>query len=110
PHDPQPAKVPLLGPPVAIGELKAAHQGLARRLVELAPSAAVSLHRDHDLPAALPSRDDGFRAWHVSLPLQERNPKIRINRRMGVVSACAASRPDPPEPEHAGDASACGPS
>src|SRR5882672_10360076 len=40
PHDPQPAKVPLLGPPVAVGELQAAHERLARGLVELAPSAA----------------------------------------------------------------------
>ena len=64
PDDPELAELTLLGAAIAISELQAPHEGLAGRLVELAATPAVPLHRDHYLAAALAPRYDCFGAWH----------------------------------------------
>src|SRR5207247_4803557 len=57
--DPESAEIALLRSAVAMGELKAPHERLARALVQLAPSSPVSLHRGLHLAAALPFTDVG---------------------------------------------------
>src|SRR5678815_3841923 len=72
-RDPERAELALLGPPVLVGELHRAQQGFLGGLEQLAPALEIALHRLHHLLAAAASRDDGFSAWHGSLPFRSKS-------------------------------------
>src|SRR5439155_8018507 len=106
-NEPESPEITLFRPAIPIRELETPHQGFARGLIELAPSAAIPLHGGHDLSAALPARDDGLSSWHRSLP-HVAAAETRINRRMEVVSASADVRSARRGPARASGVSASG--
>ena len=80
---------------VLVGELHRAQQGFLGGLVELAPALEVALHRLHHLLAAAASRDDGFSAWHGSLPFRSKSSWRRARQSGPNAGRAFAERGEP---------------